>query len=82
MTTIRRTPLADAPHSAAWVSDPWGGHPAAGFADQVHEADRPTHSPVLGPDGRPLRYEARPRLGFDLTLRGGAQRAKDVGGRT
>lgn len=28
--------------------------------------DVPTHSRLLGPDGRPLEY-ARPRMGFDLS---------------
>lgn len=36
----------------------------------VHEPDdRPTHSKLLGPDGNPLRYAPRPRMGFDLTPR-------------
>ena len=35
------------------------------YADTVLETDRPTHSRLLGPDGRPLPYE-QPRPGFDL----------------
>jgi hypothetical protein len=34
----------------------------------IHEQERPEQSSVLGPDGRPLRYE-KPALGFDLTRR-------------
>ncbi len=63
---IKRTSLANTRKSAAWVSDPWGDGTFA-HADTVHEGDYPTHSPVLGLDGRPLQYEARQRLGFDLT---------------
>lgn len=50
---------------AVWVSDPWS-HGAGGFfADQVEVSDRPAESKLLGPDGRPLKYE-RPVVGFDL----------------
>lgn len=37
-------------------------------ANTCHEAERPTHSQLLGPDGRPLAYAPRP-VGFDLTRR-------------
>jgi|GEM_PF-5350308 len=50
---------------AAFISDPWGGEVHA-YADQVFEDDRPTESAILGPDGRPLKYEPRQRVGFDL----------------
>ena len=65
---IKRTNLANSPKSAAWVADYYGD--AHAYADMVHEGDYPTHSPVLGADGRPLQYEPRPRMGFDLTQRG------------
>ena len=51
---------------AAWISDPWGWGMGQHFADVAHEADRPSHSPLLGPDGKPLQY-ARLTLGFDLS---------------
>lgn len=53
---------------ATWVTDFWGA--AHGFADQVHEDDRPNESRLLGPDGHPLRYEPRQPIGFDLRPRG------------
>lgn len=41
-------------------------HVAGGlFADQAEVADQPAESKLLGPDGRPLKYE-RPVVGFDL----------------
>ena len=54
--------------SAAWVSDPYGWAGAYPFADQVQEQDRPEESKLLGPDGRPLRYQRQP-MGFDLRPR-------------
>ena len=60
-------------HRAAYaVSDPWEGS-AHFFADHVHEQERNTQSSLLGPDGRPLNYEPRQPLGFDLK---GAKRDK------
>ncbi|MFG6637351.1 hypothetical protein ACGYJ8_15435 [Sulfitobacter sp. 1A12126] len=50
---------------AAFIIDPWCGE-AHAYADQVFEDDRPTESAILGPDGRPLQYEPRRRVGFDL----------------
>jgi hypothetical protein len=43
--------------------DPWGE--TGRVATTCHEADRPSHSQVLGPDGKPLAY-ARQSVGFDL----------------
>lgn len=63
--TIKRTAMANQPMGAAWVTYPWTGEQAA-FADHVHAGEYPTHSPILGPDGRPLQYEPRQPLGFDL----------------
>lgn len=48
---------------AAWVSDYYGQ--AFPFADLAQEADKPSHSKLLGPDGKPMKY-ARQQLGFDL----------------
>jgi hypothetical protein len=65
---IKRTPMSNEPRATVWVSDPvsqWD--PAAPYSDTAHVADYPTHSPVLGPNGRPLRYEERQRVGFNLT---------------
>jgi len=64
MTRIKRTPLANSPKAATWVTDFLGD--AHGFADLVHEGEFPTHSPVLGPDGRPLQYEPRQPIGFAI----------------
>ncbi len=50
---------------AHWVVDPWGGSTHA-YADLILEAERPSTSGLLGPDGRPLSYEPRQRVGFDL----------------
>jgi hypothetical protein len=36
------------------------------YADHVYEQERPEFSPLLGPDGNPLRYKKQ-RMGFDLT---------------
>lgn len=66
---IKRTRLASVPaKSAVKLDDPWGWEGAL-FADVVHEGDYPTHSPILGPDGRRLEYEPRPPMGFDLRPR-------------
>lgn len=35
-------------------------------ADEIIEGDYPSHSCILGPDGMPLEYEPRPRIGFVL----------------
>lgn len=37
------------------------------YATTIHESEKPTHSGLLGPDGKPLKYAQPPRLGFDLT---------------
>jgi hypothetical protein len=47
------------------VVDPWDGQQFL-MADEVFETERPTHSKLLGPDGRPIPY-VRQKLGFDLT---------------
>lgn len=49
------------------ISDP-NGYGSHEFATEVHESDKPSHSAILGPDGRPLQYRRQP-LGFDLTPR-------------
>ena len=49
---------------AITIHDNWSGESGM-FTDQMHEADKPTHSQLLGPDGNRLAYE-QPRLGFDL----------------
>jgi hypothetical protein len=55
---------------AVWLTPPWYAEDgtANGFADVVHQQDRPTHSQFLGPDGEPIPYRTQP-LGFDLTSR-------------
>ncbi len=60
---IKRTELAD--RSSVQIFDPWSEGGAV-FADTVHVATFPTHSPVLGPDGSHLEYEPRVSVGFDL----------------
>ena len=70
MTKIKRTPYANEPRAASWVASPMFGWDAATpFADTAFEQDYPSHSPVLGPDGQPLAYEAREPLGFNLRKR-------------
>lgn len=66
---IKRTNFANRPRAVTWVADPWGWETAP-LADTVHAREYPTHSPVLGPDGMPLEYEARPAIGFDLSRKG------------
>lgn len=61
---VKRTALADRPRAATWVQDEYGSSFA--YADTLFEQDYPTHSPILGPNGRALQYEDRPRMGFDL----------------
>lgn len=39
-----------------------------GLGHTVFESEKPTHSVLLGADGRPLRYAAYP-IGFDLRPR-------------
>lgn len=58
--------------AATPISDPWEGT-TNHFADQVHEADRPNHSQLLGPDGNPLPYAPRPPMGFDLRAKSGCK---------
>lgn len=36
------------------------------FAGEVFEREYDAASALLGPDGEPLKYRQRPRLGFDL----------------
>lgn len=48
-----------------WVQDdPYGG--GAFHASTVIEEQHEAISRLLGPDGRPLRYEQKQPLGFDL----------------
>lgn len=37
-------------------------------ATQCHESDKPTHSQLLGPDGKPLPY-AKFEVGFHVPLK-------------
>lgn len=71
---IKRTVLSNRPKAAAWVSDPWFGHGTHGFAEVVMSNDYPTHSAVLGPDGKPLEYEPRPAMGFAIPSSGGIRK--------
>lgn len=50
------------------ITDPYGGWGETyHFANEVTEKERQTHSRLLGPDGKPLSYEPKQPLGFDLT---------------
>lgn len=51
--------------AAFGVSDPWE-RTSHFFADHVFEQEYDSQSRLLGPDGRPLNYEPRQPLGFDL----------------
>lgn len=60
---IARTQRAD--RADIWVQCPWSSESYA-FASTAMVNDYPTHSTVLGPDGKPLEYEARESPGFVL----------------
>jgi len=66
---IKRTEFANQPRATVWVQDNWGEYPASPMSDTALVGEFPTHSPVLGPDGRPLQYEGRAPIGFDLSPR-------------
>jgi len=56
--------------SVAWVSDPWGYNEQYAFSDTVYEPESTTsHSRLLGPNGKPLKYETKNPIGFDLSIR-------------
>lgn len=61
---IPRTPRGYQPKAVWLTPNEDGWNETAGFADVVFESDLPTHSSVLGPDGKPLRYEPKPPIGF------------------
>ena len=63
---IKRTPASYRPKAAAWVLDAYGWGTGSPYADTVHMDELPTHSPVLGPDGSPLKYEPPQPVGFCL----------------
>lgn len=46
------------------VTDPYS-YDVTIMPDQAYVADKPTHSTLLGPDGKPLAYR-QPPVGFDL----------------
>lgn len=48
------------------VFDPWG-EGSGYYADQVEVGDYETHSKLLGPDGNPLKYVERQKVGFNLS---------------
>lgn len=60
---IPRTERGYQPKSSLSVTDPWSNE-THHFAGMVYVDDYPTHSPILGPDGRPLEYEKRQPVGF------------------
>lgn len=47
------------------VGDPWGGSSHL-YADHIFEQEYDSRSKLLGPDGKPLNYQPRQKLGFDL----------------
>lgn len=51
------------------IREPYGPREEHRFADEVFETKHHTESLLLGPDGRPLRYAPRQKLGFDLRPR-------------
>lgn len=67
MDTMDLKPRRTPPRAAVSVPDPWGEGSHL-MADQCFEQERDTHSRLLGPDGKPLRYE-RIKMGFDLSPR-------------
>ena len=67
---IKRTQYADQPKATVWVHSPWWlGDVSSPMSDTAFVSDYPTHSPILGVDGRPLEYESRPPVGFNLKRR-------------
>lgn len=54
---------------AVWLKPDYSGEDSHGYADVALEGERPSHSKLLGPDGRPLPYEPRQQVGFDLRKR-------------
>jgi hypothetical protein len=50
--------------SSITVYDPWGDDTGHHYADEVFVSDKPTHSLVLGPDGKPFEYEPPIKMGF------------------
>jgi len=64
---IKRTNRANT--ATFWISDPWGEYSSSPFASQVNEGEYPSNSNILGPDGKPLQYEQRQKIGFDLSAR-------------
>lgn len=50
--------------AAFCVGDPWGS--SHFYADHVFEQEYDSCSKLLGPDGKPLNYQPRQKLGFDL----------------
>lgn len=62
---IKRTAIG---YGAITINDPWT-YEFGIFADTVHSADLPTHSQLLGPDGRNIQYEPRQAIGFDLSIK-------------
>lgn len=47
--------------------DPWNH--SGRVATSCEVSDKPTHSKILAPDGKPLEYERQP-VGFDLKPKG------------
>ena len=50
------------------ITDPFDGVRIQ-VASEVVESERPAYSQLLGPDGHPLQYEPRMRIGFDLSVK-------------
>ena len=59
---IKRTNLA---YNMVANSVDWWDAPNTSMT--AFENDLPTHSPVLGPDAKPLMYEPKPRIGYILS---------------
>jgi hypothetical protein len=61
---IKRTAIG---YGSITINDPWG-YECGIFADTVHSAELPTHSKLIGPDGKNLQYAPRQAIGFDLSV--------------
>lgn len=51
--------------AAISVGDPWE-RLSHFYADHIFEQEYDSRSKLLGPDGKPLAYQPRQKLGFDL----------------
>ena len=69
MTRIPRTTRGYSQGTGFWRVSAMFDDGESMTANEVIENEYPSHSCVLGPDGEPLEYEPRARIGFVLGAR-------------